>query len=112
VELNDFQAQIAKYDLFRPSGKIDMAMLDKVLGLTGEAGEVADKFKKLIRDNSCEMTAADRTAIAKELGDVFWYLATLARYLDIPLEEVAGRVFEKLDGRTARGTIAGSGDER
>ena len=82
------------------------------LGLAGEAGEVAEKVKKILRDNDGEFTAEARLAIAKEIGDVLWYCAALSRDIEIDLEDIAELNIEKLQSRKARNKISGSGDER
>ena len=82
------------------------------LGLVGEAGEVAEKVKKLIRDGDGVLTDYDRSAIAKELGDICWYLAVLSYELDYTLEEVMQLNLDKLRSRLERGTLTGSGDDR
>ena len=82
------------------------------LGLTGEAGEGADKVKKVIRDNAQQFTEERRTEIAKELGDVLWYCATLAHDLGYPLESIARMNVEKLRSRKERHLLGGSGDNR
>lgn len=82
------------------------------LGMTGEAGEVADKVKKVIRDNNGEFTDDKKREIAKEVGDVMWYCATLANDLGFTLEEVGIINIEKLKSRKERGVIGGSGDNR
>lgn len=115
MELNEYQEKISKFDLFKVEGQlseVNLAFVDKVLGLSGESGEVADKVKKIIRDKDGEFSDQDLLELKKELGDVFWYLATIARYLDISLEEIATLNIEKLENRLARGKISGSGDER
>lgn len=86
--------------------------LDKVLGLTGESGELADKVKKIMRDKRGTFTEDERVAILKELGDVLWYVAEISLYLDTPMSELAKMNLEKLASRKARGTLVGSGDER
>jgi NTP pyrophosphatase (non-canonical NTP hydrolase) len=85
------------------------------LGLTGEAGEVANKIKKLVRDgvpadwrNSIEF----KEQIAAELGDVLWYLSALATDLDMSLGRIAKNNMDKLSSRKERGKIGGSGDNR
>ena len=83
-----------------------------VLGLVGESGEVAEKFKKIVRDKGGVIGEKEREAIKKELGDVLWYVAAICRKLGIPLEEVAAHNLEKLLDRKRRGKIRGSGDER
>ena len=82
------------------------------LGLTGEAGEVADKVKKVIRDAHEEFTPERRLEIVKEIGDVLWYCATLSRDLGYELEEVAQMNVDKLRSRMQRHLISGNGDNR
>lgn len=82
------------------------------LGLVGEAGEVADKLKKVIRDNDGVLTDSVRDAVAKELGDVMWYLAVLAYELDYDLNTIAQNNLDKLASRQERGVLSGSGDNR
>jgi NTP pyrophosphatase (non-canonical NTP hydrolase) len=82
------------------------------LGLTNEAGEVAGKIKKIFRDKSGIITAADREALEGELGDVLWYLAQVCTELEISLDEVAKHNIEKLYSRLERGKIGGDGDNR
>ncbi len=86
--------------------------LDKVLGLTGESGELADKVKKIMRDKRGAFTEEERIAILKELGDVLWYIAEISLYLEMPMSELAKMNLEKLASRKARGTLVGAGDER
>ncbi len=82
------------------------------LGLTGEAGEVADKVKKLIRDSDNVLTEEKRKEMIKELGDVLWYLTALANELGVKLEEVAKRNIHKVEDRKERGVLSGEGDNR
>lgn len=82
------------------------------LGLVGEAGETADKIKKVIRDNAGVMTDEVKVEIGKELGDVLWYIAQLATELKLDLNDIAQQNLEKLLSRKARGVISGSGDNR
>ena len=76
-----------------------------VLGLTSEAGEVAGKAKKIIRDGT-------QSDLASEVGDVLWYCAMLAREVDINLGHIMEKNIEKLHSRKERGTLGGSGDNR
>ena len=82
------------------------------LGLAGEAGEVAEHAKKAIRDDGGEVSDERRAAMAKELGDVLWYVAQLATELDLTLDEIADQNLEKLLSRQRRGVLSGSGDDR
>ena len=87
-------------------------LLHLVLGLVGESGEVAEKFKKWIRDLDSDESRIDRADIAKELGDVLWYVAVLADYLDLALDDIATANLAKLASRQDRGVLSGSGDNR
>jgi NTP pyrophosphatase (non-canonical NTP hydrolase) len=88
------------------------ALTYPALGLAGEAGEFADHAKKVIRDDDGEVTPQRREAMAKELGDVLWYVAQLASELDLELERIAQENLDKLRSRMERGVLSGSGDER
>ena len=82
------------------------------LGLAGEAGEGAEHAKKAIRDDAGSITEERRAAMAKELGDVLWYVAQLASELGLELEDIAQGNLDKLLSRQRRGVLSGSGDER
>ena len=82
------------------------------LGLVGEAGEVANKVKKVLRDKEGVFNEGDRDDIAKELGDVLWYIAALATDMQLSLGYIASQNELKLSKRKANGTIGGSGDNR
>ena len=82
------------------------------LGLVGEAGEVAEKVKKVIRDKNGIFDEESKSAIKKELGDVLWYLSNLCNEFNFKFEEVALINLEKLKLRANKGKISGSGDDR
>lgn len=82
------------------------------LGLVGEAGEVAEKIKKVIRDEQMTMTPEKIQEIAKELGDVMWYMAQLATELGLNLDDVAELNMQKLMARMEKGVLHGNGDNR
>jgi NTP pyrophosphatase (non-canonical NTP hydrolase) len=83
------------------------------LGLTGEAGEIANKVKKFIRDGAPpDEYEAKKIQIAYEIGDVMWYCAVLAEELGMDLGHIMEKNLEKLADRKKRGTLAGSGDTR
>ena len=86
----------------------DERLVENVLGLVGEAGEVAEKVKKMIRDGT-KVVPMD---IIKELGDVVFYCTALANHVGYDLTTVLEINLVKLNGRVERGTIKGSGDNR
>ena len=83
-----------------------------VLGLASEAGEVAGKLKKVIRDEDGVLSMKSLDALFDELGDVLWYVAMVAKELRVSLDTVAENNIQKLASRKARGKITGSGDAR
>jgi NTP pyrophosphatase (non-canonical NTP hydrolase) len=83
-----------------------------VLGLCGEAGEVAEKVKKIYRDDNGIVTDAKTEEIAKELGDVLWYVANVCCELNISMSKVALLNIAKLRERQANNKLQGSGDNR
>jgi NTP pyrophosphatase (non-canonical NTP hydrolase) len=82
------------------------------LGLCGEAGEVADKVKKVLRDRQGNFSPEVIADLKLELGDVLWYVAQLATELGLELEQIAQTNLDKLASRAARNVIGGSGDRR
>lgn len=82
------------------------------LGLAGEAGEVAEHAKKAIRDDAGTVSEERRQAMARELGDVLWYVAQLATELGLDLDGIAQGNLDKLLSRQRRGVLSGSGDDR
>ncbi|HVX24269.1 MAG TPA: nucleoside triphosphate pyrophosphohydrolase family protein [Candidatus Saccharimonadales bacterium] len=87
-------------------------LMHLVLGLVGEAGEIAEKFKKWVRDLESDEAKLDKADLGKELGDVLWYVAVLAEYLEINLDDIASKNIAKLADRQQRNVIKGSGDNR
>lgn len=82
------------------------------LGLCGEAGEVAEKVKKLYRDEKGEISHEFQIAVKKELGDVLWYLTAMANELGMSLEEIMLTNYNKLIARRETNTLHGNGDNR
>ena len=109
MDLNHYQEESRKTALYPDVGNNPIY---PTLGLVGEAGEVADKVKKVIRDNEGFFDDERKISIMSELGDVLWYLAQLSTELGFELEEVAESNLSKLSSRASRGRISGSGDER
>lgn len=82
------------------------------LGLVGEAGELANKVKKVLRDDNGLVSDEKRLSLAAEIGDVLWYCAALANDLQVRLEDIAQENINKLFSRKERGVLQGSGDTR
>jgi NTP pyrophosphatase (non-canonical NTP hydrolase) len=108
VELSDYQ-RLSRRTAEYPR---EAWLVYPALGLAGEAGEVAEHAKKVIRDDGGEVDPERRAAIAKELGDVLWYVAQLASELELGLDEIAEENLQKLFSRQRRGVLSGSGDDR
>jgi NTP pyrophosphatase (non-canonical NTP hydrolase) len=87
-------------------------ILYPALGLAGEAGEVANKVKKIVRDGPDKMPKDWRDQLASEIGDVLWYCAALATDLNLSLSTIAAQNEEKLRRRKEASTLGGSGDNR
>lgn len=87
-------------------------LLYPVLGLAGESGELANKVKKIYRDDVGVLSDVRRDEIADELSDCLWYLAEIATQLNFDLNDIAAGNLHKLADRASRGVIGGSGDER
>ena len=132
MELNEYQRHTDKFAIY-PNSIADLAigvlkidpavtlespetiqileLIYTSLGLAGEAGEVANKVKKLLR-NDHPLTDEFKQAVKDELGDVLWYVAQVALALGIPLDDVGVGNIDKLTIRAQNGTIKGSGDSR
>lgn len=93
-------------------GEISAELMAQILGLVGESGEVAEKFKKIIRDKEGALSADDKKELLKELGDILWYVNVVAVLLDGSLSEVAEGNLKKVLSRKSRGVTKGSGDNR
>lgn len=106
--MNEYQEEASKTAIYpKPIGLAYVA-----LGLAGEAGEIANKVKKVYRDNGGKLLPETRYDLADELGDVLWYVAAVASELDYDLETIADKNLQKLQSRQERGMLRGSGDER
>ena len=108
MTLNEYQKKALETAVYPQEYKI----IYPSLGLTGEAGECSDKVKKVIRDNGGVFTNENRYEIAKEIGDVLWYCATLTNDIGFDLETIGQMNYNKLHSRQVRGVIGGSGDNR
>ena len=118
LELNEYQKkahETASYPCGLIAGDNTNTVVNYLypaLGLAEEAGEVAGKYAKALRDCSGEIDEERKAAIVKELGDVMWFVAELATCLGVDLDLVAEMNLQKLASRKERGVIGGSGDNR
>ena len=108
VDFNSYQRSASKFAIYPPQHKL----IYPALGMASEAGEVANKVKKLIRDGEDTMPHDWKEQLASEIGDVLWYCAALASDLDMSLSVIAKQNKDKLEARLKKGTIQGSGDKR
>lgn len=108
-EYQDMAGSTASYPL-------ELGFAYPLLGLSGECGELIERFKKLIRDKNItnfeNIPDADVVLIVKEGGDILWYLSEIFRKMGVSFTEVAEINIEKLTSRLERGVIGGSGDNR
>lgn len=114
MHINDYQSEAretAIYPGYNDTTSI-FGLAYTAMGLAGEAGEVSNKVKKIIRDDDGVITGVHRVQIAAELGDVLWYVAQTASQLGYSLSYVAEMNLDKLAARAANGTLQGSGDNR
>jgi len=111
--------ELYHFDLYQDAAESTALYPDKgdnmyypALGLAGEAGEVCEKIKKIMRDQKGHFTEDNVDDISKELGDVLWYVAMVAVEFNIALSSVAEANLSKLQDRMDRGVLKGSGDNR
>lgn len=108
LSLNKYQKKALETKVYGAGASI----IYPSLKLNGEAGEVAEKVGKVLRDNNGEFTEEIKKAIMMEIGDVLWYCAALADDLGYTLNEVAKANVAKLEKRRKENKIHGSGDNR
>jgi NTP pyrophosphatase (non-canonical NTP hydrolase) len=109
MTLNEYQEKAwltAKYP------NIYNNLIYPTLGLAGEAGEIANKVKKIQRDDNGILTLNRREQLIEEIGDALWYIAAMATEIGTSIEAIAIRNVEKLEGRLHNNSINGEGDER
>ncbi len=109
MDMSDYQERSRATAVYPDAGA---NLLYPTLGLCGEAGEVAEKIKKMVRDDGGRLSGERREALAKELGDVLWYVAQLATEAGLDLGAIADANLRKLLSRMERGALHGSGDDR
>jgi len=111
MDMDTYQDLARSTAIYPKSGELQ-GLLYTCLGLSGEAGEVADKAKKILRDHGGVIPDDKKEEITDELGDVMWYIANTAHELGFSLNDIVARNLIKLNSRIERGAISGSGDRR
>lgn len=111
IDMDEYQEFAQETAIYPNRGEVG-GLLYAALGLAGEAGEVANKVKKILRDDNGVLTEERRNAILKEVGGVQWYVAAVATELKASLADVAAQNVSILADRAERGVLTGSGDER
>ena len=109
MNFDDYQKEATKTAVYPNIGKNHIY---PTLGLAGEAGEVANKVGKAMRDNNNVIDRKRKAEIADELGDVLWFMAQLSTELNVPMSKIAEKNIKKLQSRKKRGKLKGSGDNR
>lgn len=109
MTFDEYQEISKQTAVFKP-GELGLYYLG--LGVAGEAGEVAEKIKKVLRNHNGQVTDEMREELKKEIGDVIWYLSQLSGELGYTFAEVAQANIDKLQDRKARGVLKGAGDNR
>lgn len=109
MNFNEYQEKARQTAIYPNIGK---NFIYPTLGLVGEAGEIANKIKKVIRDNNYELNDEIKYDLRKEIGDVLWYIAALCSELGVEMDDVAEENISKLFSRRDRNQLKGSGDNR
>ena len=109
MNFDEYQKRSRKTAVYPKIGK---DIVYPTLGVVGESGEVAEKVKKILRDDGGKLSKEKIRELSKEMGDVLWYLANLASELKLSFGDIAKQNIEKLSDRQKRGKLKGSGDNR
>jgi NTP pyrophosphatase (non-canonical NTP hydrolase) len=110
MTFDEYQKQAITTLISHPDPLMDKTIM--VLGISGEASEIAEKWKKLVAYRDGKITGDDITDLGKEIGDVLWYLTVFANMLGISMDEIARKNAAKLADRKSRGVQKGAGDNR
>ena len=107
----DYQCFARDTAIYPNQGKVE-GLEYTIFGLLGETGEIANKFKKVLRDDDGKLSLTRREELIGEMGDVLWYLSNMAEELNVELAQIAEDNLDKLYDRKERGVLGGSGDKR
>lgn len=109
MDFEEYQKKSRKTAVYPNIGKNHVY---PTLGIAGEAGEIANKMGKVMRDNKNKITSQRKRDISHELGDILWFIAQLSTELKLSLNDIAEENIKKLQSRLKRGELRGSGDNR
>lgn len=109
MNFNEYQKKSRETALYP---NLNANFIYPTLGLVGEAGEIAEKIKKVLRADREVLTEEEKKGLSKELGDVLWYLAQLSTEFGLSFDDVALENINKLQSRKQRGVLHGNGDNR
>ena len=110
MTFDEYQKAALKTAIINPAPLMDKTIW--AMGIAGEAGEVIEKWKKIVAYKEGIIDSEDKAELSKELGDVVWYIALLAHSLGLSLDEIMSNNLKKLSDRKKRGVQKGSGDNR
>lgn len=110
MTFDEYQKQALTTAITNPDPLMDKTIW--AMGVAGEAGEVIEKWKKIVAYKDGKLTEEDTAELGKELGDVVWYIAVLADRLELSLDEIMQNNLQKLLDRQQRNVQKGAGDNR
>jgi NTP pyrophosphatase (non-canonical NTP hydrolase) len=110
MTFDEYQKQALTTAIHNPDPLMDKTIW--AMGISGEAGEVLEKWKKIVAYKDGKISDEDLKELAKELGDVVWYIALLAHSLGLSLDDIMQNNLQKLADRKNRGVQKGAGDNR
>lgn len=110
MTFDDYQKRALTTAIINPDPLMDKTIW--AMGISGEAGEVLEKWKKIVAYKDGKISDEDKSEIKKELGDVVWYVAMMAHSLGLSFDEIMQQNLEKLADRKKRNTQKGAGDNR
>ena len=110
MNFSEYQKLALRTNMTKPD--LLKELMQNVLGLADESGEVLAIFKKWIRDHDADPAKLEKDKLKKELGDILWYIAVVSHDLGLNMDDIATANIEKLASRLERNKLTGSGDDR
>ena len=110
MTFDEYQQQALTTAIHHHNPEMDKSIF--AMGIAGEAGEVIEKWKKIVAYREGVITEEDLRELSKELGDVLWYIALFAHELGLSFNDIAQQNADKLASRKVRDVIKGQGDNR